>query len=405
MKKRITLCLAGSIIALAATAQAANQQGAFSVSPVIGGYTANGIERSQFDTNLLVGARLGYNITKAIGIEALFDYSPRDHNANFYRYGGELLYHFMPDNKFVPYIAAGYAGFNDDKNSMYKKTHGAFDYGLGAKYFLNESFALRADVRHVYSQVSNRSFNDVMYTVGAYIPFGGSKPAEKPVEPQQEAAAPKAAPAAVAPTSTLTSVPDKITKGQTSTLNWSSKDATKCEIQPGIGPVALQGSTTVTPAADTSYTLNCTGDGGATTSTAAVGVTAPIEAAQPKASAAAQRFCNKPAILKIAFDTNKSDVKPRYAADLKNVGDFLKEFPQAKGEISGHTDSVGSNAFNQKLSQRRADSVKKYIVEKYGIDSGRIAAKGYGETKPIATNKTKAGKAKNRRIEANFTCE
>jgi OOP family OmpA-OmpF porin len=125
---------------------------------------------------------------------------------------------------------------------------------------------------------------------------------------------------------------------------------------------------------------------------------------QPKASAAAERFCSKPAVLAIAFDTNKADIKPKYDADLKALADFLAEFPKAKGEISGHTDNVGGKAFNQKLSQRRADSVKKYMVEKFGVDASRITAKGYGLTKPVASNKTKAGKAKNRRIEANFSC-
>ncbi|HQB37655.1 MAG TPA: OmpA family protein [Deltaproteobacteria bacterium] len=404
MKKQLTICLTGSVLAISSFAFAGNQQGAFSISPVIGGYTANGIPSTSFKTNLLVGARLGYNFTKAIGIEALFDYSPRDHNVNFYRYGGELLYHFMPDNNFVPYVAAGYAGFNEDKAGIYKKTHGAFDYGIGAKYFLNDSFALRGDVRHVMSYVSGKSFNDVLYTVGAYIPFGGSKPAPKAVEPAPEP--PKAAPAPLAPTSNIISSPASITKGESSTLSWSSENTSSCEIQPGIGPVQTKGSMKVTPADNTPYTLVCKGDGGSTTSNTSVAVAAPVvEAAQPKASAAAQRFCSKPAVLAIAFDGNKSDIKPRYAAELKTVGDFLKEFPKAKGEISGHTDSVGSNAFNQKLSQRRADSVKKYIVEKLGIDGIRITAKGYGESKPIATNKTRAGKAKNRRIEANFTCE
>lgn len=412
MKRQISLCLTGSLLALATVAAAGNQEGTFSLSPVVGGYTANGIPRSKFDTNLLVGARLGYNFTKAIGIEGLFDYSPRDNSTNFYRYGGELLYHFMPDNNFVPYIAAGYAGFNVDKGTD-KKTHGAIDYGIGAKYFLNENFALRADARHVYSQVSNRSFNDALYTVGAYIPFGGSKPAMKPVEPAPVVEAPKAVekPAPVAPTSTLKVTPSSILKGEMATLSWTSQNATKCDIQPGIGAVEPQGSMSITPADNTSYALSCAGDGGSTKSAAMIGVSMPappppvVEVAQPKASAAAERFCSKPAVLAIVFDTNKSDVKPKYDADLKALSDFLTEFPKAKGEISGHTDNVGGKAFNQKLSQRRADSVKKYMVDKFGVDASRITAKGYGLTKPVASNKTKEGKAKNRRIEANFTCE
>jgi len=122
-------------------------------------------------------------------------------------------------------------------------------------------------------------------------------------------------------------------------------------------------------------------------------------------SAAAEKFCSKPAVLNIHFDTDKSAIKPQYDAELKAVSDFLKEFPNAKGEISGHTDNVASKAYNDKLSQSRANSVKKYIVEKFGISADRISAKGYGFSKPVASNKTKEGKARNRRIEANFTCD
>ncbi|MBK5273453.1 MAG: OmpA family protein, partial [Desulfuromonadales bacterium] len=64
-----------------------------------------------------------------------------------------------------------------------------------------------------------------------------------------------------------------------------------------------------------------------------------------------------------------------------------------------------SNEHNQKLSERRAESVEKYISKTFNVDPGRINTKGYGETKPVASNKTKAGRAQNRRIVANFTCD
>ena len=120
--------------------------------------------------------------------------------------------------------------------------------------------------------------------------------------------------------------------------------------------------------------------------------------------AAAERFCSKPAIIAIQFDFDKADIKAKYYDELKTLGDFLMYFPKAKGEISGHADSTGGKAYNMKLSQARADSVKKYLVDTFNVDAGRITAKGYGESKPIASNKTKAGRAKNRRMEANFTC-
>ena len=82
----------------------------------------------------------------------------------------------------------------------------------------------------------------------------------------------------------------------------------------------------------------------------------------------------------------------------------MSEFPDATGVIAGHTDNVGNKAANMKLSQRRADSIRTYLIEKFGVAPERVKAVGYGPTKPIASNKTKAGKEKNRRIESNFTC-
>jgi outer membrane protein OmpA-like peptidoglycan-associated protein len=77
---------------------------------------------------------------------------------------------------------------------------------------------------------------------------------------------------------------------------------------------------------------------------------------------------------------------------------ILKEYPSSKFSIEGHTDSDGSNEFNLRLSDSRALAVKKYLVEQ-GIDEFRLSAMGYGESKPIDTNNTKAGKANNRRVE------
>ena len=426
MKKCLLLAVAG-ILTCGTIASAANREGQFSISPVRGGYTFDG--RQHLDTSLIYGLRAGYNFTKNFGVEALFDYvntepTKATNGIDMYRYGGELLYHFFPDNAFVPYLAAGYSGLNFDATGVDRRVRGAFDYGLGAKYFLSDSFALRGDVRHIlYSKNEHTNTNsNYEYTLGAYIPFGGVTPAAKPVEPPPAPApAPVPAPVVVepppapappppaAPTAALTVTPSTIDKGQTATLNWKSQNASACTIQPDIGPVPPQGARIITPAADTSYSLECSGAGGTATSAAAVTVVVPPPPAPapipPKAAAAAERFCSKPAILNIQFDTDKSDIKPKYEAELKTVGEFLQYFPKAKGEISGHTDSVASNAYNQKLSERRAQSVGKYIIKHFGIDPSRITTKGYGETKPIASNKTKEGKAKNRRIEANFTCE
>jgi outer membrane protein OmpA-like peptidoglycan-associated protein len=100
----------------------------------------------------------------------------------------------------------------------------------------------------------------------------------------------------------------------------------------------------------------------------------------------------------IFFDVNKDTIKKTSTKTLDGAVKVLKDFPDVAVEIGGHTDSDGSRDSNLDLSQRRAESVKKYLVGK-GIDANRLTTKGYGPDQPIADNKTKKGKSQNRRIE------
>ena len=87
------------------------------------------------------------------------------------------------------------------------------------------------------------------------------------------------------------------------------------------------------------------------------------------------------------------------AKALDRDGEILKENPDIKVEIGGHTDSLGSAKANQEISEKRAESVKKYLMDKFNIAGDRMVVKGYGSSKPIANNSTKEGRAKNRRVE------
>lgn len=98
------------------------------------------------------------------------------------------------------------------------------------------------------------------------------------------------------------------------------------------------------------------------------------------------------------FDFDRAVVKGKGEGVLEDVTKLMKEQPTLRVSVEGHTDSVGSDAYNEKLSERRAQAVKAYLV-KEGIDAGRIDAKGFGESKPTADNKTAAGRAENRRVE------
>lgn len=104
---------------------------------------------------------------------------------------------------------------------------------------------------------------------------------------------------------------------------------------------------------------------------------------------------------KVMFEFDKATIKPESHGLLNDVASVIKENPQVKKvSIEGHTDSDGSNDYNKKLSQQRADAVKKFLVDA-GIVETRLESVGFGEEKPIAENNTDEGKEKNRRVEFN----
>ena len=116
----------------------------------------------------------------------------------------------------------------------------------------------------------------------------------------------------------------------------------------------------------------------------------------PKGAEVDERGCW--VLRNVNFDFDKADIKSEYFTDLDKVVRVLQNNPDVKIQVEGHTDYVGSEAYNQDLSERRAASVKQYFVSK-GIDSARVTTKGYGKTRPMAVNDTADGRAKNRRIE------
>jgi OOP family OmpA-OmpF porin len=101
----------------------------------------------------------------------------------------------------------------------------------------------------------------------------------------------------------------------------------------------------------------------------------------------------------IYFDPNKTNINPTAAKALDRNGMILKQNPNIKVEIGGHTDGEGSEKANQMISEKRALSAKKYIQDKFNIPDSQLKVKGYGSTKPVADNKTQEGRSKNRRVE------
>jgi len=345
MKKITLLFVFLMLTAVVTTGYAQVKAGSFTVSPTIGMYKFEGNE--DINSSIALGLRLGYNFTKYIGVEGFANWMPTERTnyrtspeMSVLGYGVEGIFNILPDRAFVPFVAVGVGGIHYSEAFEYtsenKYNKFAVDYGAGVKYFLSENFALRADVRHVIP--FSAVHNDLLATIGLTFAFGGAKKVVPP--PVVEEVKPQAQAAPVVE-----------------------------EVKPQpAAPVAA----------------------------------APVvvEEVKPQSRVAQEIVEKGRTTLEVLFDFDKSNIKKGYYNDVDNLVEVMKQYPELNVTIEGHTDNVGKAAYNKKLSQRRANAVKKYMVEKGGIDAKRLTAKGFGLENPIASNATKEGRAKNRRVEA-----
>lgn len=193
-------------------------------------------------------------------------------------------------------------------------------------------------------------------------------------------APPPPPPPPAVPTAKISAADKYIYAGRCTTLSWSAQGADSAMIDPGIGSVAPSGTKEVCPKETTKYTITATNPGGSTKADVEIPVYARTT-------------------LYVNFDTNKAEIREADRPELQKAIDFVKKYPDTKVSVVGHTDSTGSDAYNQKLSQRRADAVKKFLVDSGVVKADMIIAEGRGEADPIADNKTKEGRLKNRRVE------
>lgn len=107
---------------------------------------------------------------------------------------------------------------------------------------------------------------------------------------------------------------------------------------------------------------------------------------------------------KLLFDTNSASLKPAAASSLDQIGDIIRRYPEDRVVVAGHTDNRGSEAYNETLSQRRAEAVRRHLIAR-GVSSSSLEALGYGKSQPVAPNATDAGRAKNRRVELQISVD
>jgi OOP family OmpA-OmpF porin len=351
--KKTTICLAVS----AAFLFAGNSE----ITGVVGG--AHPFNKSKFEDHMTYGLRMGAGIDSVIldQLEVGYDYSRADYErkqpylkdkTTIHRIYLNGIKEFQVASKTKLYGLLG-VGYEDFKNSnLPTEKDGAFgQYGLGVKQYLGESLAIRGEVRHAI-KFDHPHRNYLFYTLGLAYSFGAKAQAIV-VEDKQP-----------------------IVETQTNTVK-------VVEEQPAQAAQVEEPQTAI------------------------------VEQEQPKPAVVEtiqekeiQGTVVKKVVLTnqhLNFNTNSASISAQGEQALQQVAEDLKSYnnDSVKILVGGHTDSTGSEQYNLKLSQKRAQVIKDELVSR-GVAEDKIVAKGYGEAKPIKSNKTAEGRAANRRAEVIF---
>jgi OOP family OmpA-OmpF porin len=315
------------------------------ITATVGGnyYEANAMKHS-----LAYGLRYGVNTDSVVDqVELMVERAESKTKTtgvdnDLTRFGINGIFDMSDDNRLKPYFLVGMGYENvDNEIANYAEDSIYANYGVGIKYKLSENLNLKAEVRHLYKFDNND--NELVYAVGISIPFG--KKAQN-VEPTPEpVVVPKPKPV----------------------------------VEPTPEPV-------VVPKAP----VDSDGDG----------VIDELDKCPdtPHGFKVDQEGCEVKFNFSANFDTNKANIKHEFIPNIEKFAEFL-ETSAYDVEIQGHTDSRGSEKYNQALSQKRADAISTYLIN-LGIDANRVKSVGYGESNPIATNDTAEGRYQNRRVVA-----
>ena len=343
-----------------------------------------------FDDGDIGGAfALGLPMTEKLNLELLFGEADQDYNLP----GGsgsdeaevlwaDLMYELGDGSGWEPFalIGGGRTRYNfDNVRDDIKDT--AFNGGVGVMRMLGKRLALRGDIRGVYSKKGTGL--EPFAFVGLSALLGDREP---PPPPDTDG----------------DGVPDAQDKCP-NTPPGTAVGADGCELDSdGDGVVDSADRCPGTPAGvsvdSNGCALDSDGDG-----------VPDHQDACPDTPAGAQvdeRGC-PPQLdetvtidLNLEFDVDSADLRPAHYGEIRDVIDFMRQFPGSSAVIEGHTDNTGAESYNQRLSERRARSVRNYLESEGGIAGSRLSSVGYGESKPIDTNDTAEGRQHNRRVSA-----
>lgn len=410
LKKFSRMLLFSGVISLVAvaTATAANRPYAFTLTPQVGVMVFEG--NQDLEPGPTGGLALGYNFGEHWGAEGVLTFTRAEQkvegdDVDVTAGHLDLLYHFRPQARLVPYLSFGFGGIVLEANGG-KDEDLLAAYGIGLKYFLAEDVALRLDLKHLfdinYSDVDKTRdyYNMLAATAGVSFQFGGAQKAGLLKDRDADGVA-----------DAVDSCP--------STPSGVTVDAVGCPVQQAPVKIADRDMDGVadnldlcpdTAAGVAVYATGCP----VVTDKDLDGVSDALDACPetPAKTVVDVRGCPahvtlvapvaelpEPAMIYyLEYLPNATEVSPAFAAEMQKMADFVQANPGKRFVIEGHTDSVGNDAANMKLSLLRAEKIKDYLVEKTRVSASLFEARGFGESNPIAENKTQEGRQQNRRV-------
>ena len=246
---------------------------------------------------------------------------------------------------------------------------------------------------------SPRSALVVLLICGSFLSFSCRRPVAPPPPPPEAAAPPPPPPA---PAVSLTASPSTIEQGESTTLEWTARNANGMRIEPGLGEVSTSGSRTVSPSSSVTYTATATGPGGTSTDTVRVLVNTaaapPAAPPVPGGGAPSIEELFDSTMQPIYFDYDQSEIRSDQVGPLQNNVRFLAQNSSLQFTVSGHADERGSQEYNIGLGDRRANAVRQYLIGQ-GVAAARINTVSFGEDRPVCTDATEGCYQRNRRVD------
>lgn len=346
MKKTLLALMVGA----AAVSGAVHAQTELSIGA--GVYNFDGDRNVDNDVVGKIG--LGYHFPDSpFGIEGAYSSTSAENSANesfdLDAFQLDGLYNIPSMGALRPYLAAGVGELSTDANGD-KDTDKFVNFGGGVRYALSEAADLRADLR--FLDASDTNMNDVVATLSLAFGLSGAK---SMADPDMDG----------------DGVPDSLDQCP-GTPAGVGVDSAGCALDDDRDGVADFEDACL----DTAPGLKVDASG------------------CPMMESEVVTFN-----LDVEFETDSARIRSGFTRDIADLADFMATYPNTMVALGGHTDSVGSAEYNQALSQKRADAVKRALIVR-GVQNDRITATGFGESRPIADNMTAEGREQNRRVVA-----